>query len=478
MSYWLLTLNLLLLFIFPFYVAGKSSKVNSTTTQRRLPKRLRGQLNNSLSFGKHSKGEMNIDIEEEISKVRHNKTRIEMRKAQDASDRPRDLFHSKRKSKVDIHKKLERPRHKKKVREKNYSKTGKHKGMTKKHPQVSKGKQKSHIDIHGVDGSSPVLYTSPDGQDHYLTLRPNHHTDDGTPLTLPANQQGIHVDPNLPSKTFLVTVYGDQIDGAEEKIRNALTEEPQKKCHPCKCSSTSCKQTEEACPCDETTDETNQAVSPQLGGQKLVLFPNAGRPFGRLGCICPCCLCSCSEPGYENYNCGCQNSPPVPCPCSSAITAGTQTSPVYPGTSAVASWTGGTSSCPCPCCPCACAQPQTYPNYQCGCASQTPTPCPCYDQAWNFYHGAENNVARSSENVSPTAPAYSPYTAPVPTNNGPAVQTFPSGNYEIESSCDCYCCPCSCPGTEYSAYENSQCSCGQETQAACTCRRSEVQKTK
>jgi hypothetical protein len=85
-----------------------------------------------------------------------------------------------------------------------------------------------------------------------------------------------------------------------------------------------------------------------------------------------------------------------------------------------------------------------------------------------------SNVAQS--------PGYSPYMASTPTNNGPVVQTFRSGDYQFENSCDCYCCPCSCPGTEYSttdsANDNSQCDCGRDTQAACACRRSDVRNTK
>ena len=471
----------MLLLLFPLYIAGKNLKANRTTTQHHLPKP--GQLNSSASSDKHSKGKLNIDVEQKISKRQHGNVVNGTRKDHDAVKRPEHHFRSKEKSKVDIHGKPGCSGHEKKMQEKKGS-------TTKKRLHIIKGKRKSHIDIHGVQSSSPVMYSSPDGQDHYLTLRSNHHHHvDGTPSIIQANQQGIHMNSALPSKTFLVTVYGDQIDGAEERIRYALTEEPLKKCHPCKCISTPCKPSEETCRCAKFTNDEhpNEPVSLQVGGQKLILFPNSGRPFGRSGCICPCCLCSCTEPEYEDYNCGCQNSPPVPCPCSSAMNAGTQSasssSPVYPGTSAVAtangvtSWTEETSSCPCSCCPCACAQPQTYPNYQCGCASQPPTPCPCYNQGWNYYQGATNNVVRS-ESTSPTAPSYSPYTASIPANNGPVAQTFRSGNYVVESSCNCYCCPCSCPGTEYSAYENSQCSCGPETQAACTCRRSEVQKNK
>ena len=459
------TLNFMLLLFFPLYIAGKNLKANNSTTQRHLPKPR--QLSSSASVEKHSEGKLNVDVEAKISKRQHGNVVKETRNDHDTLKRPERLFHSKRKSKVDIHEKSGRSGHEKKMEEKKGSRTT-------KRLHIIKGKRKSHIDIHGVQGSSPIMYSSPDGQDHYLTIRTNDHRHaQGMPLILQANQQGIHVNSALPSKTFLVTVYGDQIDGAEERIRYALTEEPLRKCHPCKCISTPspCKPIEEFCPCAKfTKDEPpNQPVSLQVGGQKLILFPNSGKPFDRSGCICPCCLCSCTEPGYENYNCGCQNFPPVPCPCSSATQA-----PPSSTSSPVTSWTEETSTCPCSCCPCACAQPQTYPDYRCGCASQPPTPCPCHNQGWNYYQGAANVVR--SVSTFPTPPAYSPYTLSVPANNGPVARTFRSGSNMVERSCDCYCCPCSCPGTEYLAYENHQCSCGQETQATCTCRRSEVEK--
>ena len=467
MSFWTEPFSLLLLTVSLLCVAEGNLKTNCRPTKAQpfLPKRQPGRIHSSLSVGKQRKRKLNVD---NSKKLHGGKWRKDNNTYQDkAVKKKQRVFKGKRKWNVNIQ---DKPIHWKKLHRMNDSKTSKHSKPTRKRQRIFQGKRKSQIDIQGEQAISPVMYTSQNGQDQYLTVRTNQHPH-GTPL-IPQQSQGTQINPNLPSKTFLVTVYGDQIEGAEERLRDALAEQQPKKC-PCKCDSTPCKQTEEACPCDETADEAqaNQAVSLQAGGPKLILFPNAGRPFGREGCICPCCLCSCSEPGHENYKCGCQNSPPVPCPCSSAMNAsiqpltssvGSNSSPVYPGTSAVAtgnqvaSWTGGTSSCPCSCCPCACAQPQRYPNYQCGCASQSPSPCPCNNQGWNFdQSGAENNIARSSEN--------SPYTALAPT-----------GDYQFESSCDCYCCPCSCPGTEYSAYDNSQCTCGQDNQAACTCRRSEV----
>ena len=368
--------------------------------------------------------------------------------------------------------------------------------ISEKHHRFFSGKRKSIIDIqqNQANSRSPVMYTSKDGQDQFITLRNNDNLDD-TPIDL-----------NLPSRTFLVTVYGDQIEGAEEKLRDALTNPSHHKC-PCKCSTTPCE-TEEECPCEEETEE-----NPHTGGYKLVIFPNAGKPLGSHGCVCPCCLCSCSEPWYENYRCGCQASPPVPCPCSSGSNNGIQpqtplltvfnSSPTSTKTDGnhIAPWTGEASSCPCTCCQCACAQPQSYPSYHCGCASQPAIPCPCnsnYDQS-----SSQNNVARSPDKSSypstsvsssyasqpswyspypPTANNHvaqssesSPYTPSAHTNNGPLTQTFRSGDYLFENSCDCYCCPCSCPGTEYSSYDSSHCNCGQVTQAACTCRRSGVQ---
>ncbi len=467
-SFWMEPLSLMLLTFYLLFVAGGNSKPNYLTTRPPLAERQPGKIHSFPLRGKRSERKLNIETEEKNSTKLDGKIAIETRKSNytylNSVKKPQHIFHGQRNSNIAIREKL---RHMKRPQGKNDSKPSKHNITTKKQ-HIFQGKRKSNIDIQGEQTKSPVMYSSQDGQDHYITLRTNKNPHDTQ----------TNWDFNLPSKTFLVTVYGNQIEGAEEKLRNAFTELQPKMC-PCKCRGTPCKQTEEACPCEETNDAAQ--ADQQAGGQKLILFPNAGRPFGRSGCICPCCLCSCSEPGHENYNCGCQKSPPVPCPCSSAMNAGIQpltssagsnTSPVYPGTTTgnqVASWTGGTSSCPCSCCPCACAQPQMYPNYQCGCANQSPAPCPCNNQGWNAYQsGAENNAPRSSQNSSPTTPSnspytglvpmsnvaqspgYSPYTASTPTNNGPVVQTFRSGDYQFENSCDCYCCPCSCPGTEYS----------------------------
>ena len=328
---------------------------------------------------------------------------------------------------------------------------------------AAKTRQGSKIELQSGKAKSEIIYKTPDGLEH-LTVDNKKQDVQAIQAVI---RQGAQVNPFIPSKSFLVTVYGDQIEGAAERLRAAVTQQEPKKC--------------ESTPC------------PQTGGQRLMLFPNAGRPFGTNGCICPCCVCSCSQPGYENYNCGCQNRPPQPCPCSPATNTDMKplpTSSVVSSGNQVTPWSAGTSSCSCPCCPCTCAQTQMYPYYQCGCASQPPTPCPCSNQGLYFdQSGAENNVARSQENnpYPPTtnynAPGYSPYPStfnndvsgyPVsyPTTNAPLVHRYQAGDFTFDNTCDCYCCPCSCPGNEYVAYDSSHCTCGLDR--PCLCRRSDV----
>ena len=463
--------NLVLLTFYLLYVAEGKVKSNPNVSSHLLVKFNRGKAGSSLLAGKITNRNdtyiKNSTTEGKLGRqmlvVREKNDRNTNGKARKGS---KHIFKNRLTLKMGV-------RNNSRFQEKQVtrkSKKGKH-YRTRPEQPIVQGKRKSQIDIQGQMLKSPVWHTSQDGTGQYLTIRTNDY------------QQATPINPNIPSKTFLVTVFGDQIEGAKEKIYQVLTDPQPKKC-PCKCEDdTPCKQTEEDCSCDEV--HTNQAVSLQAGGKKLVLFPNAG-------CVCPCCLCSCSEPGYENYHCGCQDTPPSPCPCSDVtMNSGSQPqilpypSPAYARTNLdnqVASWTEGTSHCSCSCCPCACTQPQMYPNYQCGCASQSPTPCPCSNQEWNSdQSGAQSqqsspntalvpmsNVAQSTGNSPYIWTTNDNFPPPNYADSGPVTKTFRSGDYLFESSCDCYCCPCSCPGSDFSNYDNSQCDCALDNDCSCS----------
>lgn len=465
-------------------VAEGSAKMNCTLSSRPLLFKRQSRRNyNSVLAVKTANRSSSVNIEgkSRFAKKPQDKIFGMARKGHyihnNTVRKPQRSFQDKRKPSTDI-------------KEKKLQVRNKSKGNNITTKKQQRNKVKLHTGLQPGKAKSEIIYKTPDGVDHLAV-------DNINQVLQPVQSVIPQINPIIPSKTFLVTVYGDQIEGAAERLHNAVTPH-----QPKKCGNPSC---------------------PQTGGQRLILFPNAGRPLGSNGCICPCCFCSCSQPGYENYKCGCQSLPPQPCPCRPAMNTGMQlptTSSVVSnpssGTSAVTTgnqvtpWSGGTSSCPCPCCQCACAQPQMYSNYQCGCASQPPTPCPCSNQGMYYdQSGSENNVARSQENSpypstannnAPQLPGYNPYSStantnvpqapgnspypstfnndmpgyPIsnPTNNAPLVHRFQAGDYMFDNTCDCYCCPCSCPGNEYLAYDNEHCTCSLDK--PCLCRRSDV----
>ena len=304
-----------------------------------------------------------------------------------------------------------------------------------KRPKFLKAGKKSIIDIRNNLVRTPVVYSSLDGKDYFIYIKAK--SEQHQPQTIPfAPQMTTYIPaaPSLPSKTFLVTVYGQQLEGIEDKLRRALstplettTRSCECACCPCACSSPklqneldcSCEKPA-PCPCETDTTEQANDKNPK-GVYTLMIFPTAGQSLGHSACVCPCCACSCSEPGHENYECGCQKSPPVLCPCtvtsnneiqpqSSSVGYSTNNCPCEPsspapcscavnaspapGTNNVAPtenqltpWTGepsSTYSCSCPCCPCACSQPTPYPSDYCGCANNPATPCPCANDAVSY----------------------------------------------------------------------------------------------
>lgn len=304
-----------------------------------------------------------------------------------------------------------------------------------KFPEFLKGRRKSSIDIHDNLARTPVVYSTPDGKDYYVYVKAKS-----------AQQSTITPSiPTVPKKTFLVTVYGDDLEGVEEKIRHALSNPPETTARPC---SRVCEKPA-PCPChakeEEDIDQGENAKSSN-GPSTLMIFPNAGKSLDHSPCVCPCCLCSCSEPGHENYGCGCEKSPPVPCPCSA--TNGYSGTPYQSPAAAPPQF-------PAPAPP----QPQ-FPapaaysnyNYDCQCNPSSPTPCSCAD-----------NVPRSSENVVQSSPS----TPPAPNSDTSYSRTYHVGPYDIQNYCDCFCCPCSCPVTF--TYTKQQCTCPSEGQASCPC---------
>ena len=492
MRFWMEASSVILLFCLLVVLEG-GAKMNYTMSSRPLMlKRQSKTIHSSVLAVKKADRNLSVDIERKPSFAKKPRDKIfgMVRKSQytalsenrnnNTVRKPQRNFQDKLWSNIDPERKRQQVRNK--------SKTSKGNSITRMKQQ--RNKTRLHTGLQAGKAKSEIIYKTPNGEDHLAI-------DNMKQVSQPVQSVIPQINPIIPSKTFLVTVYGDQIEGAAERLHNAVTQQ-----RPRKCESPSC---------------------PQTGGQGLTVFPNAGRPFGANGCICPCCFCSCSQPGYEKYNCGCQSRPPQPCPCSPTFNTGVQSpttsfviSNSSPGTNAVTTgnqvtpWPGGTSSCPCPCCPCACAQPQMYPNYQCGCVSQPPTPCPCSNQGLYYdQSGSENNVARSQENSpypssannnapqlpgynpyvstantnAPQGPGYSPYPStfnndilgyPVsnPTNNAPLVHRFQAGDFTFDNTCDCYCCPCSCPGNEYVAYDNNHCTCSLDK--PCSCRRSDV----
>lgn len=312
-----------------------------------------------------------------------------------------------------------------------------------KFPAFLKGRKKSSIAIHDDLASTPVVYSTPDGKDYYVYVKAKS-----------AQQSAITPSiPTVPKKTFLVTVYGDDLEGVEDKVRHALSNPSKTTARPC---SRVCEKPA-PCPCEakeeEEIDHGEQVKSPN---RVLTIFPKAGQSLDRSPCVCPCCLCSCAEPGHENYGCGCEKSPPVPCPCSptTSYTGNPYQSPVASPPQTPAPLPPQSLYPPLPQSP----APAAYSNYNynCQCNPSSPAPCSC-----------AANVPRSSENV-----VQSPMSPPPAPNSGSNSRTYHVGPYNVQDDCDCFCCPCSCPVT--STYTSQQCTCPSERQTSCPCRRDNV----